>query len=66
MAYKLLAALCKPHPSVVSGTNPNARGEEGGGRCDAFDPSQNLRLLLDKGLTPLRQRLYKPDVWGYR
>ena len=56
MAYKLLAALCRPHATP--------RGQRGG--CDAFDPSENLRLLVEKGFTPLGRLLPKPDVWGYK
>lgn len=51
MAYRLLAALCRPR--AVGGK-------------DAFDPSRNLKLLLEKGFIPLRDLLHKPDVWGYR
>lgn len=68
MAYKLLAALCRPR---VSSSSVLLSGRSGGGegvvRCgNTFDPSHNLRLLLEKGFTPLRQLLSKPDVWGYR
>lgn len=60
-AYRLLAALCRPPRA--------ARGAAPGGKGGALDPSLNLRLLLlllEKGFTPLRELLHKPDVWGYR
>lgn len=53
-AYRLLATLCKPREMPVS-------DEE-----EDFDPADNLRLLLEKGLKPLSQLLSKPDIWGYR
>ncbi|CAN0036660.1 unnamed protein product, partial [Ectocarpus sp. 8 AP-2014] len=65
MAYKLLAALCRPRfvsPPEGGRGGDDAAAEGSGG---AFDVSHNLRLLLEKGLIPLRQLLSKPDVWGY-
>ena len=60
MAYGLLAALCRPRAAEAGA------GARAGAGKDAFDPSRNLRLLLEKGFTPLRDLLHKPDVWGYR
>ncbi|CAM9294212.1 unnamed protein product [Scytosiphon promiscuus] len=62
MAYKLLAALCRPR--LLTRADLGRRDLSGEGR-KALDPSLNLRLLLEKGLRPLRQLLAKPDVWGY-
>ncbi|CAM9236271.1 unnamed protein product, partial [Ectocarpus fasciculatus] len=67
MAYKLLAALCRPRfvsPPEGEGRSGGVGAEGSGG--GALDVSHNLRLLLEKGLIPLRQLLSKPDVWGYR
>lgn len=75
IAYKLLAALCRPRCSSSSSSSSSSslspvsgrgRHEEGGNGGSAFDPSHNLRLLLEKGFTPLQQLLSKPDGWIYR
>lgn len=63
MAYKLLAALCRPR---LLPRGDSDRCDHSAEECDALDASHNLRLLLEKGLGPLRQLLTKPDVWGYR
>lgn len=66
-AYKLLAALCKPNAGTALWRPKERDGGLGEGESDdAFDPSGNLRLLLEKGLQPLSKLLSKPDVWGYR
>ena len=63
MAYKLLAAVCKPQSRVGDG---RGEGREHGSASGGFDPRRNLQLLLEKGLNPLREFLSKPDVWGYK
>lgn len=64
MAFKLIAALCKPNTKM--GSSGGDRGQAVETAAGSFDPSQNLQLLLDEGLEPLRKLLPKPDVWGYR